>query len=209
MNNIYVDQRWLDLAAASSQLIGVMRDPGFNVAYWNLHERALRRNGLDKWTVNDSPLKFFHFSGYDSKALTTKTICNDLNALALAEQYNRLLQDAQNEHFKSFSCGWDSYSRGTKILQEHRDLILSNHPDLADIVDPFVSPAIPEEWRAFERLAGSSSPVRISQHYQNAVKDTDLLRRLHCHPILGRIWKLWTRFVNPALAPHFSPDACS
>ena len=42
----------------------VVRDPGVNVGYRNLGERALERQG-DSYTVNGAPLRFFHFSGFD------------------------------------------------------------------------------------------------------------------------------------------------
>jgi glycosyltransferase involved in cell wall biosynthesis len=48
----------------------VLRDPAYNVAYWNLHDRSLRWRGLDdpaagdEWTVDGRPLVAFHFSGY-------------------------------------------------------------------------------------------------------------------------------------------------
>ena len=37
---------------------------GYNVAYWNLHERMLSSND-NHWVINNStPLQFFHYSGY-------------------------------------------------------------------------------------------------------------------------------------------------
>src|SRR5690606_24035113 len=42
----------------------VLRDPGFNVAYWNLHERPLTKTADGTVTAGGSPLRFFHFSGY-------------------------------------------------------------------------------------------------------------------------------------------------
>lgn len=50
--------------------VRVLRDPAYNVAYWNLHDRSLRWTGLDAparehaWTVDGKPLVAFHFSGY-------------------------------------------------------------------------------------------------------------------------------------------------
>ncbi|TNC27352.1 FkbM family methyltransferase [Amycolatopsis alkalitolerans] len=60
---LFTDQRWVDNVPA---LFGhhVLRDPGFNVAYWNLHERPLRRADDGRLTAGGAGLRFFHFSGY-------------------------------------------------------------------------------------------------------------------------------------------------
>jgi glycosyltransferase involved in cell wall biosynthesis len=63
-HGLFVDQRWVDQVPALFQHT-VVRDSGWNVAYWNLHERPLAR--LDDGTIlaGDRPLVFFHFSGHD------------------------------------------------------------------------------------------------------------------------------------------------
>jgi glycosyltransferase involved in cell wall biosynthesis len=62
----FVDQRWMDLAPGLVDRFAVLRDPGYNVAYWNLGGRSLRR-GRAGYEVNGRPLRFFHFSGYDPR----------------------------------------------------------------------------------------------------------------------------------------------
>jgi hypothetical protein len=62
---LYVDQRWMDLAAAMWP-VRVLRDPGLNVAYWNLPVRRLERNP-GGFTVDGGPLRFFHFSVFDPR----------------------------------------------------------------------------------------------------------------------------------------------
>ena len=63
------DQRWLDLVPALFPGARILRHPGANVAYWNLHERALRQeNG--RYMVGERPLLFFHFSGFDPERAT-------------------------------------------------------------------------------------------------------------------------------------------
>lgn len=61
-DGIFVDQRWVDMLPAFHDRVHVERDPGCNVAYWNLHERQVRRRG-EAFTCNGQALRFFHFSG--------------------------------------------------------------------------------------------------------------------------------------------------
>ena len=62
----FVDQRFMDLALGFVDDHFVLRDPGYNVAYWNLSQRELHRNG-DGVTVSGHPLRFFHYSGFDPR----------------------------------------------------------------------------------------------------------------------------------------------
>jgi glycosyltransferase involved in cell wall biosynthesis len=59
---LFVDQRWVDFVPSLFENF-ILLDPGYNVAYWNLHGREVRRNG-EQYEVNGSPLRFFHFSGF-------------------------------------------------------------------------------------------------------------------------------------------------
>ncbi len=66
---LFVDQRWIDFAPALFEP-AVLKDPGYNVAYWNLPHRALTLDG-DRILVNADggkrPLRFFHFSGFSPR----------------------------------------------------------------------------------------------------------------------------------------------
>lgn len=62
-SGLFTDQRWVDLAPGFVERTRILRDPGLNVAYWNLPERPLeKRDG--GWTADGEPLRFFHFSGF-------------------------------------------------------------------------------------------------------------------------------------------------
>lgn len=63
---LFTDQRWVDWAPALAE-VAILRDPGLNVAYWNIHERQLDRDPAGRVVVGDgrTPLRFFHFSGFD------------------------------------------------------------------------------------------------------------------------------------------------
>lgn len=62
----FVDQRFMDLAPGFVRDHYVLRDPGYNVAYWNLSQRVVKRNG-DGVVVDGQPLRFFHYSGFDPR----------------------------------------------------------------------------------------------------------------------------------------------
>jgi hypothetical protein len=64
-NGYFVDQRWIDLVPALFSDFAVVRDPEFNLAYWNLHAHRLHWDGRN-YTVDGRQLAFFHFSGFDA-----------------------------------------------------------------------------------------------------------------------------------------------
>ena len=59
---LFTDQRWVDFVPSYFDH-HIIRDPGFNVAYWNLDARKISKDE-DRYLVNGQPLRFFHFSGY-------------------------------------------------------------------------------------------------------------------------------------------------
>ena len=72
-SGLFVDQKWINLVPCFFAGIEIIRDPGYNVAYWNVQERTIDR--VDgRFLVNGSrELRFFHFSGID---------LNDLNRIS-------------------------------------------------------------------------------------------------------------------------------
>lgn len=60
---LFTDQRWVDQVPALFRH-HVITDPGFNVAYWNLHDRTIERDENGVLTAGGARLRFFHFSGY-------------------------------------------------------------------------------------------------------------------------------------------------
>jgi hypothetical protein len=63
-NGMFVDQKILPLAAQLfSPQFGCMNHPGYNVGYWNLHERQITKN-VNRYIINGQPAIFFHLSGF-------------------------------------------------------------------------------------------------------------------------------------------------
>ncbi len=63
-NGLFTDQKWMDLSPGFVDSVSLIRDPGLNLAYWNIEGRNLVRT-QDGWTIDGRPLVFFHFSGFD------------------------------------------------------------------------------------------------------------------------------------------------
>ncbi|MBY5950849.1 hypothetical protein KUV23_07685 [Algoriphagus marincola] len=62
---IFVDQKWMDLAPLLFDGVFILKNRGYNMAWWNFAERKLLDSGSD-YSVNqpDQLLYFFHFSGF-------------------------------------------------------------------------------------------------------------------------------------------------
>lgn len=72
-NNLFTDQRWIDLAPCYLSNLKVVRSAAYNVAYWNLAQRPPRvRRG--RYFFDNEELAFFHFSGlqFDKPTVVSK-----------------------------------------------------------------------------------------------------------------------------------------
>lgn len=61
---LFTDQKWIDLVPGLFPDVQVLRDAGYNLAYWNLSQRPVSRLG-PHWYAGKQRLAFVHFSGVD------------------------------------------------------------------------------------------------------------------------------------------------
>ena len=62
------DQKWVSIAPCFFHNIHVSTNVGYNMAFWNVHERVLSKSNDGLYFVNIKyPLIFFHFSSFDEK----------------------------------------------------------------------------------------------------------------------------------------------
>lgn len=59
----FVDQLWMNLVPAYFDKVFIDKNPGHNMAHWNLHERILTESAIG-YQVNGVPLVFYHFSHF-------------------------------------------------------------------------------------------------------------------------------------------------
>ncbi len=143
---LYLDQKWVDLVPALYEDVAILRDPGFNVAYWNLHERVLQVDG-DAWTVNGRPCYFFHFSGFDPwdpwRISTRQTRFSMAGvgsaAAALFQRYRDLVLAAGHEEARAWPYAYGAFSNGVRIPDLARRIYRALEDDAHRFGDPFDS----------------------------------------------------------------------
>ncbi len=162
---LFTDQRWPDLIPAFFPNHKVLRDPAYNVAYWNLTQRRIEGRIDQGFTVGGQPLVFFHFSGIDSgrDLSMLRSWGTEISAfLELREWYLAECDRHGEAILSSVPWGYGFFANGDPILRSQR-LQYRHNPDLqARFPDPFqsfpvqVSPLAPPQERA-----GSVGPYRI------------------------------------------------
>ncbi len=113
---IFVDQKWMDLAPLFFQGIVSVKHPGWNMAWWNLTERRLGKNEVG-YFVNqiDTPLVFFHFSGFKPGAVT-------MTERILSAEFDMESEGALRELFDDYERrlmenGYREFSRRKPLLK--------------------------------------------------------------------------------------------
>jgi glycosyltransferase involved in cell wall biosynthesis len=104
-NNLFTDQRWIDFVPSYFDF-SIIRNYGYNVAYWNLHERILSKNdGVVK--ANSDDLRFFHFSGYKPSRPWVLSSHVMENPRVVISSSSTLMELTQNYGRSAYEYGWE------------------------------------------------------------------------------------------------------
>ena len=141
-SNLFVDQRWMDLVPGLFAGVRIVREPGYNVAYWNLHERVVSLDGSP--TVNGEPLYFFHASGFDpdkpsiiSKHQDRFQMADIGDSRKLYTRYRDLLIEKGRNETRSWTFSYDFFHNGVKVPPSARRYYWSLGTDVIHLGDPF------------------------------------------------------------------------
>ncbi|MBD2704544.1 glycosyl transferase [Spirosoma sp. BT702] len=129
-SGMFVDQQWVNFAPVFHDNVLIDNHPGYNVAYWNIHERYLSLNEDEQWQVSDTAdksgplLQFFHYSGYDpykpdnvSKYQDRYTFDERPDIKPVFELYKERLLANNNEQYRKYPC---VYIKPPKMLRYRR-----------------------------------------------------------------------------------------
>jgi hypothetical protein len=140
---LFTDQRWVDLAPAFFPSVVIVRDPGWNVATWNLTHRQVQGSLRDGFVVNGAtPLRFFHFSGLDSGAQLAMLKKYGAAMPALFELRKWYLAECLRlEAAVPVADDWrlGRFGNGAPISQEHRVLYREREDLRAAFPDPYAA----------------------------------------------------------------------
>ncbi|MEN8250050.1 MAG: glycosyl transferase [Bacteroidota bacterium] len=147
-SGLFTDQRWCDLAPAFFSGLSIVRDPGYNVATWNIAHRPLSKDDAGVFYVADAPLRFYHFTGYDSgdglgmliRYASSETIVHEL-----WDTYGKdLVAEGQGDE-RYIGWHYGQFENGEPIPLEARRLYQARHdvqrlfPDPYDVEEPCFS----------------------------------------------------------------------
>ena len=176
---MHVDQKWMDLAPSYFDKVVVWKHPGYNAAYWNLHERTVKKED-EQWLANGLPLVFFHFSGLPledigvvSKHQTRHRIQKESAVWLLFAEYREAVLNNGYHVFRKSCEYYFDYLPGTtlRIPQPARRLYKEI---LQKVANPFVPSRI--HWqKTVEALSqgkgGASQLPRLAQAIWDRRKD--------------------------------------
>ena len=123
---MFVDQLWLNYVPLFYPNTLISKHAGYNLAYWNMHERTVSQKEGKFW-VNDSvPLVFFHFSGYHLAHSEHLSVHQDRYSFAnrpdvkpLYDIYKQALTDNNDANFKNLP---NAYHNPSYFYQKNKAL---------------------------------------------------------------------------------------
>lgn len=109
-NGMFVDQLYINMVPLYYEGVKIDKYPGYNIAYWNLHERKITQKD-GKYFANREPLVFYHYSGLDpdnpnsiSKWQDRFDLTNRPDLIDLYKNYRAQLKANHNEYLRTIRC---------------------------------------------------------------------------------------------------------
>ena len=174
------DQLWLTLLPGYSPRVRLLRDPGVNVAYWNLWGRiVVERDG--RWLVDEEPLRILHLSGFDPSAPSRLSSFDSRIDLARLGDLRLLLAEHARELLEArASVGalpWPHRSfPGGALIDARARRVLRSAIDAGDLAVPVgtgPTGAAAREWLLApgSRAGGLSRYLDVLRHEDASLRD--------------------------------------
>jgi hypothetical protein len=138
-SGIFTDQKYCDLVPSFFDKVFVDRDPGYNVASWNLSRRSITFPGDGRILVNESPLKFYHFTkiGSAGDGMTERYAGDNTEVFEVWNWYKRALIKNTLQGIPNRYWRYNTFTNGVKILKQARVFYRSRSDLMEYFDDPF------------------------------------------------------------------------
>jgi hypothetical protein len=136
---LFTDQKYADLVPGLFDRVAIVRDPGWNVASWNLSRRRLHFGADGGISVNGSPLAFYHFSKYGGAGdvMTERYAGEAHEPHEVWRWYGRRLAAHAEPDIPDGYWHFSTFSDGTPIPRAARLLARARPEVMARFEDPF------------------------------------------------------------------------
>jgi len=143
---LFTDQKWINLALCFFNVF-VFKHRGYNVAPWNLSRRRLTQTEGGEFHVGNDPLRFFHFSGFDSGGNESmlRKYCQDQEdpVYKIRRMYIELIEGFGQRGLGRVPWSYDFYSNGAKVKNIDRFIYRWNRGIQHRFNDPFNTKGTP------------------------------------------------------------------
>ncbi len=135
---LFTDQKWCNLVPCFFDDVRIIRDPGYNVASWNLSQRKVTFDPDGEPRVNDHPLRFFHFTklGPVGDQMTRRYAHDNPEVLEIWAWYRRAVAAAHDANVPDGYWHYGQFDNGQPIPRHARRL----YRDRADLQVAFRDP---------------------------------------------------------------------
>ncbi len=136
---LFTDQKWCDLVPSFFDDVHVLRDAGCNVASWNLSQRHLKFTEAGDIKVNNSALRFFHFTklGPVGDQMTRRYAHDNPEVLEVWAWYKRAVTQAKVPEIPNRYWHYGTFCNGQRIPDAVRQLYRDRADLRAAFSDPF------------------------------------------------------------------------
>ncbi len=194
----FVDQFWAAAFPSFSDRVCILRDPAYNMAYWNVFQRKL--NCLDEqWVTDSGELKFFRFSGLSRNDLTKVSVHQDRVTAPVGSPLYRLLagyfdklQNQEWAEFSDYQYSFAKYANGEPITNEERKAFLGmSREERNALGDPFEANNMPQNIirvRCHSEMTQNSSLLASRLEVLN--KNVEMLEKNNALILNSLSWKV-------------------
>jgi hypothetical protein len=199
LNGIFTDQRWVDLAPAFFDDLGIAREPIYNVATWNLTHRTATGSIEQGIKINGQPLCFYHFSGFDSgdQHVMLKEYGKESPVLfELRDWYINECKLSGQEELGKVACVYSCFDNGEAITAIQRIIYRSRIDLQMAFPDPYTTD-ISKSYFTWCQKTGTANKLDFIAESPEALRSELFRLQEELSAIKGsRSWRLIRRLLG-------------